>query len=243
MAVFVAKSRTANSRFRVVRKYNPDEPRDDHGRWTDGELPDPDKPMTAEEYAASRAEDKDQRNVADYDPIPIYRGSDPEIIESIRRYKSAMGDDDAYTINRELRSGAPLTPGTAKAVANLDRAFADGAGEIRDYHTRQPKDAWLYKGVDGRFPIGQLKEGDIVTDNGFVSTTTNKVFATEWARQKQGTHGKGAVFKITAPAGTKALQLQDSSSQDEGEVLLNRGSRFRVTRMAPHRFIEAELLP
>jgi hypothetical protein len=50
------------------------------------------------------------------------------------------------------------------------------------------------------------------------------------------------MVKITAPAGTKVLPVMDSSSQDEGEVLLNRGTRFRVTKV-DGRNIEMTVLP
>ena len=220
------------------------------------EVDDPDRPMTAEEEAASRTERARPENVSEYElPRVSYSRSfkeqderNPGMFKSeaeykaiggaLNDYKKATSDGDAYAVNRTLRGTEATTPRLQQAVDNIDLGFQRTAAPIKSYDTKQPKDGWLYRGISNRTQL-DLKEGDEFRDDGFGSTTIHKSFAQAWARDKGP---GGTLVKITVPAGTKVMPLMDSSGQDEGEVLLNRGTRFRVTNVTGKN-IEMTVLP
>jgi hypothetical protein len=219
------------------------------------EIEDPEAVPTPEQEAANRTERARPENVSEYE-LPRINFSSPygehrrgtekfeseaeykKVGDALTDYKKATGDGDAYAVNRTLRGKEEMVPRIQQAIDNIDLGFTRAAAPIINYKTKQPKDAWLYRGISNRTQF-ELKEGDEFVDDGFGSTTIYKSFAQEWARSKGA---GGTMVKITAPAGTKVLPVMDSSSQDEGEVLLNRGTRFRVTKV-DGRNIEMTVLP
>ena len=90
-------------------------------------------------------------------------------------------------------------------------------------------DLILYRGVikTDRFQPGgsnELSVGGIMTDGGFISTSVEVDTALEFV-----TGMEGYVFKIKAPAGTKALPIRPFSFYDtENEVLLQAGTAMRI---------------
>jgi hypothetical protein len=219
--------------------------------WSRIEVDDPERQMTPDEEAARRADRMRPENVSEYElPATNYHGPEEwnEKFESeaefkaagkaIADYRIARGDGDAYTVNRTLRGKEEMTPRTQQAIDGLDLAFKRTSGPIIDYRSKQPKEAWLYRGISNREQF-DLKEGDVFQDNGFISTSVHRSFAETWA---QGKGPGGTLIKITAPAGTKVMGILDLSDEQEGETILNRGTKFRVTKVTG-RIIEMAVLP
>ena len=87
----------------------------------------------------------------------------------------------------------------------------------------------VYRGVSRMPEIMKLQIGDTYSPRGFVSTSTKKDTAADFA-------GKGVLFEIHLKKGTPALSIGQSRCKDgrklqyadEQEVLLNRGTQFVV---------------
>lgn len=109
----------------------------------------------------------------------------------------------------------------------------------------------LYRGVKGEL-VDQLQPGATITDSGFMSTTYDPGVAANFA-----SGDKSALIEVQVPAGTNYLDMTQFGEYhdpdgwdpyaDEGEILLSRGSQFRVTAVAVdsdgRTRVSAELLP
>lgn len=96
----------------------------------------------------------------------------------------------------------------------------------------------VYRGISG--DIG-LKEGVVIGDKGFVSTTLNPAVVPTFAGDDKNTF-----LAITLPKGSQAAYMGPVSVHHEDEVLLPRDSSFRVTKVTSdsdgNKFAEAELV-
>ncbi len=123
-----------------------------------------------------------------------------------------MGEDFHY-INRYLRtgkveSGSPWDESEmADIVSHIDDAYDTVPTATRA--DTQVLRGWSDRGTD-------FKPGSIIEDRGFVSTTTDRGVAQEFS---------GRVVAIRVRKGTKVLNVTGGS---EAEIVLKRGTRFRV---------------
>jgi hypothetical protein len=146
-----------------------------------------------------------------------------QVKKSVTQYQESYGDNDAYTINQELREGR-VTAETKKAIANLDRAFEVLGREM-------PRDIMVHRSIGDHRGKAVFKVGDIATDAGFTSTTAEKSFAKSWSSTKKagpGVGGKYTMVSILIPKGSKVLALMGRGGQSEEEILLQHGSKFSV---------------
>lgn len=115
-------------------------------------------------------------------------------------------------INESLRSDGPLTP----AIAALDAALAKAV---------VPEAMIVYRAVRGNAVA--FKVGDVVIDNGFMSTSITKRGAEKWAAQSDNS----AILRIHVPKGANAAYVNASigdDSSEETELLLPRGGRLKI---------------
>jgi ADP-ribosyltransferase exoenzyme len=107
---------------------------------------------------------------------------------------------------------------TRDEIKALDDAFAKA--------TPLPENVTVYRGVSDVTMLGDFTQGEVLTDPGFLSTSLDKRVAGQFSDQEAG---KGVVLELRIPAGTKAIPLSGAAGGDaQSELLLNRGSRFRV---------------
>ena len=141
-----------------------------------------------------------------------------EYSDSISQYKGSWYEE----INNQLRTGSSSQYGADKVnsyISNIDAAFEHKSFEmsdnLRSYRGFSLNDEFYEK-------INNLKEGDVFLDKGFASTTLIKDVATSF-------HGNGnrVLLEIDIEAGVKMLPI-DRKDFVEHEILLNRGSKFRV---------------
>lgn len=123
---------------------------------------------------------------------------------------TARAAQQEYTLRATQIFNAPLRAGVMSPdIAALDRAFTTGSSTLR-------AEATLYRGVD---PVAVehlgLKPGTVFEDAAFTSTSVDPTVAAKFADH---------VIEIRASAGTRVLP----GSQYEAELILQRGSRFRV---------------
>jgi phage-related protein (TIGR01555 family) len=122
------------------------------------------------------------------------------------------------SINGHLRGKNPATALMRQNISNIDNVLA---------RSRIPEDTVVYRGIKPPFSkeILAAKVGSTIDDPGYVSTSlkgdTSKKFATP----------EGVVLKMLLPKGNSAYVMNGRGASHypkEHEVLLPRGSRFRV---------------
>lgn len=160
----------------------------------------------------------------------VYSGS-REMLDSLpweeKRAVQEYTNENYDALNTYLRTKHPapkgMYEGSKEQIALIDSAFkkasATSTGEMRLY--RGMTVAKTASEVSSSW-VGRLKVGDTLTDKGFVSTSYNKVDAEMFAGSMGGA---GVIFVIRAPKGTRVL----AGSQAESELILNRGTKMRVT--------------
>lgn len=97
------------------------------------------------------------------------------------------------------------------------------------------EDVLVFRGVSSYDAVEKMIAdgiGSVVTDQGFVSTSLLKSVAAD-------EFGGGAILEITARSGAKVVPLNSFMTRPtalgkvEAEVLLNRGSKFKITDIKP----------
>ena len=171
------------------------------------------------------------RKVFHYQPLSA------DSIKALNRYVTTV----ATPLNNLLREAGANELDSAltesrDTTAALDRAF----GDISPTSVVFTVSRAIRR--DTGWDAVTLKEGMIVQDHGFVSTSLSKQVAVNHL-------GEGnAIFDIRVPPGSKALSLPSVKGLDsdfisrEAEVLLPRGSTFRITSVEKN-VVQAELLP
>lgn len=131
-----------------------------------------------------------------------------------------------------------------KITQDLDRAFAE-------HEVSFAEPIVLYRAVhvnpQGKTPLQHIKSshkiGDIVEDSGFVSTSADSDYMSFFGRNRVKKHGAVVVYEILAKKGLpifrETLKEEEGRSRIEQgniqsyerEVLLNRGSKFKVVNV------------
>ena len=157
---------------------------------------------------------------------------------ALQHYTSA----GSYPINDFLRNGTKVESGKYATATNL-RSQADIEEVIGDLdsvfaNAHLDKQTTVYRGVNDSVWATikkRAKEGDGIGDAGFVSTTIDKKTVTASSL----THW----LTITVPKGYSALPLDGIvPNRTKGEVLLNRGTRFRIVKITANNAI-LEVIP
>lgn len=132
--------------------------------------------------------------------------------ESIYLYTSNQNGMYA-AINNHLRQNASLHVKRREVLDGLDAAFALDGSVLKHSFT-------VYRGFGAYSKkMAELKAGDTFTDNGFVSASVLPSL----------TWGDSPLVSIRVRPGTRAIWASPYAIQpNEGELILNRGSRFRV---------------
>lgn len=125
-------------------------------------------------------------------------------------------------VNRQLRTGQKqqlIGGDTDQVIAGLDEAM--NANKL-------DRDIAVWRGVN--VSPGNLTPGTEFDDPAFVSTSLKRDQAEVFARMPLGADTVGerspVLMRIHVPEGTRALNF--GGTEGEGEVLLNRGLRYRV---------------
>ena len=145
--------------------------------------------------------------------------------KAIEKYSGAGYE----SINNALRKGGAGQH--AKTVAALDSAIA---------RTSIPEDVTAFRGVRaGKLP-DDLKPGAVLQDNAYVSTSLNRAVGEKFAHH--------TLMEIKVPKGSKGAAFDavfEGGNRGENELMLPRGSKFKVTGVAMRngkRVVTAELI-
>ena len=202
-----------------VTKYDPNQPRDEQGQWTDGgpplepwkwDAPPTVAPPSYEERLVSLEREAQAERAA---------RSDAQMVEDYTRTGGTYRD-----INQGLRDGKAVADlEEAATVGILDRLIAEGG------HDGSP----LYRGMAGWEPseLG-LEEGYEFADPGFVSTARDKAVAKKFAMSgEQEMSGESVGILFTIKKARRGVNLDAFARYGESETLLARGTRFRVVKV------------
>lgn len=194
------------------RKYSPDQPRDERGRWVaEGGGSQPGG------VRAQRAFDKGTSPV-----FSIIGRLTRDMLRGISSWKGTYG-----WVNNYLRGIDKETPEFIKErVANLRAAIGKAS---------TTKDGVVYRGVGGSYKFGNAV-GDKISMKGIIATTTDEDYAKVG---KRWIDSKGTLFRIYLPKGSNALNYgqsqeirhggtYDEYEDDEREVILDHESKFYV---------------
>jgi len=184
-------------------KFDPDEPRDEQGKWTDGG-------GDGGDGSTGGAE------------------KNPKIRDAFENY-----DNVGYEkVNEELRSGK-LKGEAKETVETMDQAFAKAS-------LAKDATAYRYFGPKTYAKLSKLEAGAVFQDKGFVSTATSLKGAQDFAKwhatavlgkPRLAEQEQGKIVTINVPKGSKAVSMTDfvdEAKNGEKELLLNRGTQFRV---------------
>lgn len=162
----------------------------------------------------------DADNSRQGEALKYYMGTGyTEINQPLRNGESHSGmlpKEDAYRRNHPLSK--------REAVREIDRFTTLG---------KFPENTVVYRGVSaaglGEYANNpQALKGKTIRDKGFISTTLDESVGRNFAKYYDFHHYSnekpGAIFEIRVPKGTRAGMIPSS----EREVILPRGSRFRV---------------
>lgn len=123
-----------------------------------------------------------------------------------------------------------------KYLDTMDQSEKAKANEVKDVlddlieSSELDKDLTLYRGITMRDEnVDQIKNGSVITDKGFASTSLNPAETTRM-RGMPTTGGKRniIVLKINVKAGSKGLKSPVSADNSEYEVVLPRNAKFKV---------------
>ena len=136
-------------------------------------------------------------------------------------------------INRYHRTGSAVKPGNTKDFTDQQNKYAKETTRYLDKsikkHTTE-HNIHLWRGFSKAFNDMKIKKGDIVSDKGFLSTSTKPHIAKKGFASDHFAH-------IKVPKGSKALNLGSMSSglTCEGEVLLPRNAKLRYEGKTTHK--------
>jgi len=141
-----------------------------------------------------------------------------------------FGMSQSAEINEALRKGGKA----AKPFLPLVEEFDEISSPL-------PEDVAVYKAIMPSTLFDSAEVGDVVVDNGFISTTLEQSYAGKYRPQvktegiyKQSEKGKAMVVEIRVPRGTKVI-LADSTvmSIKESELLLRPETKFKIVISRP----------
>ncbi len=144
-------------------------------------------------------------------------------------------------IDREYGVAHDADTKVGEEIAKLDAA-------ITSHHMDRTTETYRVLDDPGGKILGALKDGDTFRDHGYVSTTASREILDGFYKPSTGEHAR-VDMHIRIPKGAAAAPISGLSKYgNEQELLLPRGSSFRVTKIVPassdrHKEVHVELIP
>lgn len=195
------------------KQYNEDQERDDNGRFGSG------------------SGDKNFAEVAGESSVSTEEAYD--LTDAQLRYCAMYSEMGYEAVNTGLRGGdiSGLDPASVQIITNLDEAI---------HGSTMKEDAVVYRGLSAARAdkLGEMI-GEDYKDAAFVSTSKNPDIALGFSAEGED----NIVLAITVPAGNNALDMtsEKSTFSHEKEVLLPRGSSFRVDGVTEQKYGNATI--
>lgn len=166
---------------------------------------------TASEYVTFA--DADAANAfMDVNYTPLLRALRSDEKDAFAFWSSEQSNTYRY-INGHLRKGEPLTTYRQGILDAMDRAFTRPEAVLQHDLTVE-RTFTGYQAEINRLPVGAT-----FTDYGFSAATV-----------QPGGLSSGQSVQIRVPRGARALYIAPLARYPEGELLLNRGTTFRIAK-------------
>lgn len=165
---------------------------------------------------------------------PVFEGPTfPDRLLSRREAEATLEDWRDGWIEPEI-NGVPILPNTYSAVNRAARGASATPQELANLDAgltfELPEEVVAYRGIEPEF-LGELRVGDTIIDSGYPFVSLMQ----DWA---QGFAGSGRpVVRMVLPAGERVFL----GKVFEAEMVLSRGSRFRVVRVG-RVYIDVEIV-
>lgn len=170
------------------------------------------------------------------------------VTDSERKVKAALEEGENFWSEIPLRGRASLWQYTDREINSLvnqhlytgkkvDKEIIDVIKYLDQAMKKAslPEDMILYLGVSPEIwqimkaDLGYVTVGDVIRPKGFLSSTYDRASAWKYASEKALDTDDIAIIEILASRGTKAVAIEKhSQSPDEREILINRGTNFKV---------------
>lgn len=196
---------------------------EDFEKWLEkkeGSAPDVDD-VDEDDYLPSEAEEKAYRRIFNV------------AVKSVDKRKVSAKEKDAlafYQSIKYLALNSYLRNGDSGGLRAS--TLEEQASQLESVISKSPviKDIQVWRGVSGSFAreLTKRQPGDIFTDKGFVSTSSDRSVAELFSVQ----NGDNVLVRATLRQGTPALAIstitKNSQFEDQSEILLNRGNAYRI---------------
>ena len=141
--------------------------------------------------------------------------------QEFKNYSTTEGYEG---VNEALRKGTDPSESAKNTIKQMDSAFSRASTK---------KDMTVFRTIRSGF-ADKLKVGDVFSDKAYSSTSTDEKASISAALATGitsfGTRGGDLVLmKVSVPKGSKAISINNISDQEEGEIVLDRNSKFKVT--------------
>lgn len=198
----------------VVERYNPNQPRDNDGRWTDG------PGVDLNDFAPATLDDLPGLD----DPAPaVSLYSRDEIALPLNRWLRADEDDPSVS---DVAHGASVTDEDWETYGSTrDYDLEEVMDGIDAALERLPRSVTLWRAA-ALTPdqLDQMAPGTEFSDAAFMSTSISREAAEEYggirASQHPGT--TPVMFRMLVPKGTMAVGVPEDGVDTIGEMLLDR---------------------
>jgi hypothetical protein len=212
----VKVSGRASGRFvKGYPEFNPNQPRDAHGQWSDsGDF--------IEESVDAITDEADVAMVS-------YEMSDEWQYELTSRERNSVlkyANDDYREINGYLRGNVSIDDEDeleemTERIRSIDAALRKGGLD---------ENRVLYRGISDSDFARSIQEGDRFVDSAYMSTSLDERIAAGFADSTGS--GRGSILRISAQTGQPGAFLGAlTDNQHEAEFLLPRGTQLRITRV------------
>lgn len=197
---------------KLARAYNPDQPRDEHGRW-------------GEDSAGSAT-----------DGAEWYHSALKDGHSAGTAALLGYTNGDAFAINDALRKDQPLTESQKAMVKELDAMAQDTAPESGVLHRRSVQALSSLTGAGGRTLSSNFRGS--ITFKEYLSTSTAKEVTEDFGRDALGGKASELMWEIRADKSTRGIDVSKQfqargvdDSMSQSEFILPRGTTLSVRRV------------
>jgi hypothetical protein len=156
----------------------------------------------------------------------IQRNLSPEHRKAIMDYKGDSEKPNKYLRGENKYPDQPILD----RVRTLDHFLSN---------KKTPEHHVVYRGFNDHSILPTMKRGDVFHDKGFVSTTFDPATAAGFGKKRRTTESDRHIAMIHVPKGHQAHYVDHPAARhkdygDEEELLLNRGTKFKVLGHSHH---------
>lgn len=208
------------------KAYNPDQPRDDHGRWGSGALSS-EQSDRLQSWLTQIGETTPQKVLDTFSADGFKAPLTDDEKDAVAAYQEGSV---SYEMNTQLREGA-VDGAMAADISVMDSAFGKAETPVAIQTFRAfGADSDLAKSLQS--PDYKTLVGKVITDEGFVSTSASAKTAAWFSTDGESV---SPVAVVTVPKGSAAIYVSGmgdpAAEKFAQEVIIGRGASFRIDKV------------